>query len=517
MAFLSEQISSYYESLSNIFLDVYFLSSGSFFPITLIVLAMFSMLISRFGFEGFGLRKVIQKDQVFNFFMTAYIALAFAYLIYPNFHDHIESSVSIMSKSLLSGNSLYTYSDIWPYSVLVYGPYLFIFEALLFTTGLPVIEASKLLGFLSIMGSFILIRMLFKKNLSLNILILILPAGFSLFWNRPEPLIIFFTLLSLYFSKSLVSIYSKLFFGLSLGVLVNLKISMLPIAFLIFLFGMLFNKLNAKSIIQVISAGIFSLTIPFFSNQIDITDYAEFIFSVSTEGVDYWILATNFIFFMLIILYTKPFLKNINLSKGLIIIVYVLFFLAFIPSIKPGAGIWHLLPIVLISAFIIEKSKEKEEPFEGRYIFNSVCLLASVFLIYFSFILISKQGYWNQVKYELASIEQQYPGIKMGVTNLERYGETFYRVMLSGDQLDAPAFMDLNFIGQNENEFTKKLSNCTIDLLVLPNSGEPFSLENFYTQNPLFSNETKAIFNERFTLFKSFNYYNVYQCAPKNL
>jgi hypothetical protein len=105
----------------------------------------------------------------------------------------------------------------------------------------------------------------------------------------------------------------------------------------------------------------------------------------------------------------------------------------------------------------------------------------------------------------------------MGVTDLERYGETFYRVMLLGDQFDAPAFMDLNFIGQNENEFTEKLSNCTIDLLVLPNSGEPFSLENFYTQKFLFSNETKAVFNERFALIKSFNYYNIYQCAPKNL
>ena len=514
MTFLSEQISSYYESFSNIFLDVYFLSSGSLFPITLVVLALFSMLISRFGFEGFGLRKLIRKDQVFNFFMTAYIALAFAYLIYPNFHDHIESSVSIMSKSLLSGNALYTYSDAWPYSVLIYGPYLFIFEALLFTTGLPVIEASKLLGFLSILGSFILVKMLFKKNLSLNMLILILPAGFSLFWNRPEPLIIFFTLLSLYLSRSLISIYSKLFFGLSLGVLVNLKISMLPIALLIFLFGMFFSKLNAKSIIQVISAGILSLILPFFSYQIDLKDYADFIFSVSTEGIDIWILATNFIFFMLIILYTKPFLKSIHLSKRFTVIVYVLSFLAFIPSIKPGAGIWHLLPIVLISAFIIEKSKAKKEPFKGRHIFNSVCLLASVFLIYFSFILISKQGYWNQVRYELVSIEQQYPGMQMGVTDLERYGETFYRVMLTGDQFDAPAFMDLNFIGQTETEFTEKLGNCTIDFLVLPNSGEPFSLENFYTQNSLFSNETKVTFNERFTLIESFNYYNVYKCAP---
>ncbi|MBL6693309.1 MAG: hypothetical protein ISP94_00385 [SAR86 cluster bacterium] len=514
MTFLSEQASSYYESFSNIFLDLYFLSSGSFFPITLIFMVVFSMLISKFGFEGFGIRRIVGKDQVFNFFMTAYIALAFAYLIYPNFHDHIESSVSMMSKSLLSGNALYSYSDAWPYSVLVYGPYLFIFEALLLTTGLPIIEASKLLGFLSILGSFILMRILFKKNLSLNMLILILPAGFFLFWNRPEPLIILFTLFSLYLSRSLLSIYSKLLFGFSLGVLVNLKISMLPIALLIFFFGVLFSKLNSKSMLQVISAGIFSLIVPFFSHQIDFRDYAEFIFSVSTEGIDYWILATNFIFFILIIIYTKPFLNGINLSVGSISIVNVLFFLAFIPSIKPGAGIWHLLPIVFISAFIIEKSKVKKELFEGRHIFNSVCMLASVFLIYFSFILFSKQAYWNQVKYELVSIEQEYPGIKMGVTDLERYGETFYRVMLSGDQFDVPAFMDLNFIGQKETEFAEKLSNCTIDLLVLPNSGEPFSLENFYTKKSLYSNETKAKFNERFALIKSFNYYNVYQCAP---
>ena len=85
----------------------------------------------------------LKKIQIFYFLFISYTALAFAYVIFPNFHDHIESSVSILSYSLLTGGALYPDDQVWPYSMLVYGPYLFIFQSFILSTSMPIIEASK--------------------------------------------------------------------------------------------------------------------------------------------------------------------------------------------------------------------------------------------------------------------------------------------------------------------------------------------------------------------------------------
>lgn len=271
-------------------------------------------------------------------------------------------------------------------------------------------------------------------------------------------------------------------------------------------------KISSKQIFEIMIFMLIFLTAPFTVSAIDFSNYLNFIFYASTAGIDYWILATNFIFFALLMAYVMPFIKNLQLDRQSIIVVFSLLFAAFLPSIKTGGGIWHLLPIVIICAYIVEHAKAEDETYKGKYLFYISCIFSVIFVIYFSSILINKQNYWNQAKYELRNIQKTYPNMVMGVTDLERYGETFYRVLLDSEQLDAPAFMELNFIGKQDIDFAEKLSNCDVQYLILPNTGDPFTINNFYTKKPLFSENTKNEFDSMFNIIDKFNYYNVYQC-----
>lgn len=507
-----EWVSNVYSAASELFLQIYSLGSGSYFPISLSVLVLIFILIDHFKFNLIDFDMPLKKIQIFDFLFISYTALAFAYVIFPNFHDHIESSVSILSDSLIKGGALYPDDQVWPYSMLVYGPYLFIFQSFILSTSMPIIEASKLIGFFSILISFFLVKKIFKNQNSYNVLALILPAGFILFWNRPEPLILCFTLYSLFLLSYLSSFFYRGILGASLGILVNLKFSMLPIALLILFFAHIIIKARSKQIFEIMFFMLIFLVAPFTLSAIDFTNYLNFIFYASTAGIDYWILATNFIFFALLMVYAMPSIKKLQLDRQSIIVVLSLLFAAFIPSVKTGGGIWHLLPIVIVSAYIIEHSKAKEETYKGKYLFYISCFFSVIFVIYFSSILINKQNYWNQAKYELSNIQKTYPNMVMGVTDLERYGETFYRVLLDNEQLDAPAFMELNFIGKQDNDFAEKLSNCDVQYLILPNTGDPFSINNFYTQRPLFSESTINEFDSMYKIIDKFTYYNVYQC-----
>ncbi len=232
-----EWVSNVYSAASELFLQIYSLGSGSYFPISLSVLVLIFILIDHFKFNLIDFDMPLKKIQIFDFLFISYTALAFAYVIFPNFHDHIESSVSILSDSLIAGGALYPDDQVWPYSMLVYGPYLFIFQSFILSTSMPIIEASKLLGFLSILISFFLVKKIFKNQNSYNVLALILPAGFILFWNRPEPLILCFTLSLFFYFPTYLHFFHRGILGASLGILVNLKFSMLPIALLILFFA----------------------------------------------------------------------------------------------------------------------------------------------------------------------------------------------------------------------------------------------------------------------------------------
>jgi hypothetical protein len=59
------------------------------------------------------------------------------------------------------------------------------------------------------------------------------------------------------------------------------------------------------------------------------------------------------------------------------------------------------------------------------------------------------------------------------------------------------------------------LQTCKIKTWILPKNSAPFSLESFYTHQPLFPENFRRMFLETYELSGSYLYYDVWMCQRK--
>lgn len=72
--------------------------------------------------------------------------------------------------------------------------------------------------------------------------------------------------------------------------------------------------------------------------------------------------------------------------------------------------------------------------------------------------------------------------------------------------------MDQQISGIKDNALVENLKNCNICCILMPNKGEAFTLKNYYTSKPLFSDKVRHVFKERFFLSEKGRHYSVYKC-----
>jgi hypothetical protein len=65
---------------------------------------------------------------------------------------------------------------------------------------------------------------------------------------------------------------------------------------------------------------------------------------------------------------------------------------------------------------------------------------------------------------------------------------------------------------EKHRAFTNALRQCSYKYIVMPNHGEHFSIKNFYTNEPLFSEMTRSVFHARYQLLQSGSHYKVFAC-----
>lgn len=230
-----------------------------------------------------------------------FLAIGIVYIAYPNYLDHVESTIASLGLVLESNRYLYPTPEMFPYHGLLYGPGLAATQTVSILLGLPVIPGSKLLGVVSFFISTFLMFDLIKGQIARGYLILLLPFDLFLFWDRAEPFFLLIVCLSLFFSKK----YSKkAYLPLLIGILTGIS-SALKLHGFIYVFSACFAVIGTATLsisflsLFIISSAL-SFLLFFLPEKIAIISFFEYIRLAGIHGLDLGMWIKNLIYLALI-------------------------------------------------------------------------------------------------------------------------------------------------------------------------------------------------------------------------
>jgi hypothetical protein len=108
-----------------------------------------------------------------------------------------------------------------------------------------------------------------------------------------------------------------------------------------------------------------------------------------------------------------------------------------------------------------------------------------------------------------------YPGLILGLADESSYDHVFFSPLLEKKgfhQIDYASYMDLNFSGISDDVFANALDDCKFPYVALPSKGVPFSMNNPFTQKPLFSDSVRRRFAARYIKLNEHNHYIIFTC-----
>jgi hypothetical protein len=76
--------------------------------------------------------------------------------------------------------------------------------------------------------------------------------------------------------------------------------------------------------------------------------------------------------------------------------------------------------------------------------------------------------------------------------------------------------MEVSFTSNVDDRlFVSKIETCSYPFIILPSKGQPFTILNFYTNKPLFSDELRRVFAREYRLTEKGAYFHVFECSKK--
>ncbi len=462
------------------------------------------------------------------------LSTGLAYLIYPNYFDHAEPTVAIIGQIVAAGGQAYPQGTDWQFNGLIYGPGLYLLNALGTELFDPIL-GSKLPGVLSYAMGLSLIWWLLPSTIPRAMLVLIYLFYEFGFWNRPEAHLLFLSALGI---ALIARPQTWTMYGL--GLLAGLATSFKFTGFLFFIplvFARLIQGNSWRSLPFAVLLGLGVACLPYALPAFSFHNHLAYIQLLATQTLSASLMQSNvayavFSFLPVVWLWAIQRKHPQRRQLGLIILVdAVVELLVCIAASKPGAGPHHLLPGVPIKIWLVHQLTFKND--ENARAFRFLGLVVLVMSIYYvsygypkflrvhlvSFESISRQF---QAKRELKQFIQNNPSPLIGVSDdkHENYSLSFYRpYAFTPDyksKLDPVAFMEVNYtLEVDDSLLAEKIRACTYKSIILPAQGDPFDLSNLYFKykKPLFTDNLKSIFTSSYKLLKRGQFYDVYVCS----
>lgn len=460
------------------------------------------------------------KDRLTVSLLLVLLLIGLVYVFTPNYFDHAEPTITSLGLALIRGDALYPFPELYPYNGLLYGPFLSRIQQFALSTGFPVVLMSKLSGVVLLFLSLLLCFRLLKSPISRGYLIYLVPFGLIVFWNRPEPLLLLLTCLTLVIAdKFSKNVFVPIIVGIIAGAASAAKLhgaAYVIAAYLVVLFGTI---PSVVSIILLCLSAVLSFLSFFLSGNTSVVSFFEYINIVSIHGISRSIFLGNFAYLIFLLFPVVFSLLNnqVSLSSRICVLGVVLIeMVVAVIGAKPGSGIYHFIPFVPVNAYLVQKINSKNNGFYvtlTKLTYFSLAITSLVFLIFTYLGIVNRWTEFNGAVSEIQTLKNEYPNLIMGVTDNKNYPFYYLRVHLTEPQVEYPPFMDLHFSGISDFEFLEKIKNCEISSFLLPRNGVPFTMKNLFSGEPLHSQSFQETFKSTYTQVYQGGFYSVYQCS----
>ena len=463
------------------------------------------------------------------------LSLGLVYLIFPNYIDHAEPAVAVIGQIVAIGGQAYPSGADWQFNGLVYGPGLYLINALGTQLFDPVV-GSKVPSVLSYILSLILLWWLLPTTFARSMLVLTYLFYEFSFWNRPEAHLLFLSVLGIaLIERSRVMSITGM--GLLAGIATSLKFT----GFLFFVpmvFWLLLQKNNWYQLLLAVFLGISLAIFPYALPSFSYYNHVAYIQTLATQTLESSLFLSNLaytVFSLIPIVWLWSSQRHVTSNKHLGFVILLDAFIELLICIaasKPGAGPHHLLPEIPIKIWLVHQLTLSNAVIVGRAqrFMGLVMFTLSIYYISYGFPkflrihYISKEYFHEQfqAKDELKNILENYPYPLMGVSDdlHANYSLSFFRPYAFSSAyskyLDPVAYMEVNFtLGVDDHLFVERMQSCTYPSIVLPAHGIPFSLSSFYFKDKrqLFSNNLRSAFASKYKLVKHGRFYDVYTCS----
>ena len=457
------------------------------------------------------------------FLLTA--ACSVLYLFYPNFIDHLEPTITQISLIWMQGGTLYPPLDAPSMHGLLYGPALYWVQYPFLLMGRDPILSSKLPSVLVFNAAWVLLFFSYKNSLSKAYLLLLLPFNLILFWNRAEPYFVLLVGLAVVVIERQPKAWAVL-----LGILAGLASSFKAHGILYILpFVIFFGDYSVRAGIQFAIAFAVVCLGFFLNDGTSLIHYLAYLKLAAKHGISFAYFEKNLFFLLISWVPIALAIKHTTTSKPDVmrwVGVALVELLVAIAGSKPGAGVHHLIPIVVLNSYLYEVQLRKVECIDTK--FSGIRLGFAILALYVlsfawknvydsevkSYAAIETQA---QARNEIQALNKTYPNLLMGVTDkeIDNYRLTFLRPYLikpATQQFEYAGFMDLQYSEISDEVFANSLRHCQYRYIAMPKNGVPFSILNFYTNEPLFSDATRNAFREHYQPQHGGTFFHVYAC-----
>ena len=460
-------------------------------------------------------------DYNIKIFFVVYILIGVFYLAYPNYLSHVEPTIHWLGFMLKNGYPLYPVPvGSYPYYGLLYGPAFSEIQMMFQGLGLPTLVGSKLPGLMAFACAGLILLRLSKDWLYRGYLLYLFPFGLMLFHNRAEPfLLLIIAVCILLGNKYADKKYLPLLLGILGGVASALKIHGVAYVFAACLAFVFSKGISIRFLVLFSISSVLSFLAFFIPQNVSFIAFWGYLtLAGARHGFSLRLWVENliylvFLFLPIFLFWREAKLERVQRIKFLLIILIE--FCITVIAAKPGAGFYHLIPFIPINALIIDKIRNNALNYGNPIKVLYVSLIIVSFTTVSLDLVLPMSKSWrrfSEAKKEVVYFEKKYPRLLMGVTDNQGYPYSFLRAILKGEQIDYNAYMDLQISGISDDTFVENLKNCRIQYILLTNIGNPFSLNNYYSLKPLFSESVREAFKSRYNIIESGKHYSLYKC-----
>jgi hypothetical protein len=476
----------------------------------------------------------------------AYTLVITVYLLYPNYFDPGLPEVASISWLWMRGHELYPDSATGDVYFPIYGPLTYLVNGIALLLG-PSIFVSKLPGVLSLGVALAATWILLKRTTGSAITSLLLLGSVVMlfdtfdvipYWNRPEPFLIFLSVLALLILSSKLS---PLVEGIGIGVLAGLAtglklhgfIYLVPAGAAVLAKVETWRGRFITAIVGSLCAAASALLL-YLEKGVSIISYLPYLLRVILDQRWFTSLFIDNVHFLFV--FTVPIIVIWIWQKSPLnpsdrwLFIGLCFSAATVAVIgaKHGAGSYYLLPLVPFFAYglaaLLATSKEEIATllFVSFLLAYGPSLLRHIRGLYLyqisaPWIMASPELERNKIT-ELKTYLHSYTDAQIGVSDLQHYSSYFYRVFSVWNgrplQIDFTGWMFLSYVGVDEEHVLRFIKACAVQTWILP-LGKPFWLINLYTAAPMLSDNFRQIFLANYRQVSVGQAYQVWQCNPK--